>query len=113
LRQIQQSLDDLVERAHSHVLTRADLSDGTFSISNMGMYGVSRFTAILNPPQVAILAVGQVARQFVPDANDQPVARSIMTLVLTVDHRWIDGAQAAEFLSHLRVLLEEPALLAV
>ena len=88
------------------------MTDGTFTISNLGMYGVDRFTAIINPPQVAILAVGRTQRLFVPDENDQPVLRSFMQLTLSADHRVVDGAQAANFLQDLRTVLEEPALLA-
>jgi pyruvate dehydrogenase E2 component (dihydrolipoamide acetyltransferase) len=73
------------------------------------MFGISHFTAIINPPQVAILAVGQTATQFVPDEQGQPVARPLMTVTISADHRAIDGAQAARFLASLREALEEPA----
>ena len=72
------------------------------------MYGVDRFAAIINPPESAILAVGRVSRRFVPDANDAPVARPLMTLRLSVDHRVIDGAMAARFLSDVKLALEQP-----
>jgi pyruvate dehydrogenase E2 component (dihydrolipoamide acetyltransferase) len=109
---IQSKVDDLAGRARSNKLTLPELSDGTFTISNLGMYGVDRFTAIINPPQVAILAVGRVQRLFVPDALDQPTLKSFMQLTLSADHRVIDGAQAAQFLNDLRLVLEDPALLA-
>lgn len=112
LRDIQTSVDALVGKARSNSLRLNDMTDGTFTISNLGMYGVDRFTAIINPPQVAILAVGRTQRLFVPDANDQPVLRSFMQVTLSADHRVVDGAQAANFLQDLRVVLEEPALLA-
>lgn len=112
LRVIQTSVDALAGRARSNSLRLNDMADGTFTISNLGMYGVDRFTAIINPPQVAILAVGRTQRLFVPDANDQPVLRSFMQVTLSADHRVVDGAQAANFLQDLRVVLEEPALLA-
>jgi pyruvate dehydrogenase E2 component (dihydrolipoamide acetyltransferase) len=72
------------------------------------MFGVERFTAIINPPQSAILAVGRVRKVFVPDENDRPVVRSIMTITLGVDHRVIDGAIAARFLADLRDCMEHP-----
>jgi pyruvate dehydrogenase E2 component (dihydrolipoamide acetyltransferase) len=76
------------------------------------MYGVDRFTAIINPPQVGILAVGRTQRLFVPDEREQPTLRSFMTITLSADHRVVDGAQAANFLQDLRGVLEDPALLA-
>ncbi|MBL8165128.1 MAG: 2-oxo acid dehydrogenase subunit E2 [Anaerolineae bacterium] len=112
MRAIQSKVDDLATRARANTLKISDMMDGTFTISNLGMYGVDRFTAIINPPQVGILAVGRSVRQFVPDAEDQPVLRSFMTVTLSADHRVVDGAQAAEFLQDLRGVLEEPSLLA-
>jgi pyruvate dehydrogenase E2 component (dihydrolipoamide acetyltransferase) len=109
---IQASVDDLAKRARENTLKVPDMVDGTFTISNLGMFGVDRFTAIINPPQVAILAVGRTQQQFVPDANGQPVLRSFMNVTLSADHRVVDGAQAANFLQDLRGVLEEPALLA-
>jgi pyruvate dehydrogenase E2 component (dihydrolipoamide acetyltransferase) len=109
---IQPKVDDLAARARMNKLTLPELADGTFTISNLGMYGVDRFTAIINPPQVAILAVGRTQRLFVPDEQDQPTLKSFMQLTLSADHRVIDGAQAAQFLNDLRMVLEDPALLA-
>ena len=109
---IQTSVDDLAKRARNNALKVPDMVDGTFTISNLGMFGVDRFTAIINPPQVAILAVGRTQQQFVPDANGQPALRSFITVTLSADHRVVDGAQAANFLQDLRTVLEEPALLA-
>ena len=105
---IQATSADLIARARAGRLEPGDVSGGTFTISNLGMFGVSRFTAIINPPQVAILAVGGITRQFVPDENDQPVLRPMMNLVLSVDHRVVDGADAARFLDDLRKTLEQP-----
>jgi pyruvate dehydrogenase E2 component (dihydrolipoamide acetyltransferase) len=100
---------EVVERARQGKLRQDDLEDGTFTISNLGMYGVERFTAVLNPPQAAILAVGAVEeRAAVVDGN--LVAQPRMDLVLTCDHRSLTGATAAEFLATLKALLEEPAL---
>lgn len=111
LRQLAGELSDLQSRAKSDDLRPDDVIDGTFTISNLGMFGVDRFTAILNPPQVGILAVGRTARRLVPDDDDQPVARTQMTLTLSADHRAVDGAVAARFLQDLRAALEEPGLL--
>jgi pyruvate dehydrogenase E2 component (dihydrolipoamide acetyltransferase) len=108
----QQQVDHLIERAHANTLHINDMLDGTFTISNLGMYGVDSFTAIINPPQVAILAVGRTMQYFVPDTNGQPVLGSFMKITLSSDHRVVDGVHAAEFLQDLRNVLEEPALLA-
>ena len=104
-------LADLSKRARGNKLRPEDVMDGTFTISNLGMYGIDRFTAIINPPQVAILAVAAARRQFVPDADGNPVARPIMAVTLSADHRVVDGAVAARFLSDLRAVLEDPALM--
>lgn len=85
---------------------------GTFTVSNLGMFGVESFTAILNPPQAAILAVGGISREVWLDAGT-PRERGVMRLTLTSDHRAIDGAQAARFLATLKVLLENPFSLVV
>jgi pyruvate dehydrogenase E2 component (dihydrolipoamide acetyltransferase) len=100
---------DVVDRARSGQLTQADLDGGTFTISNLGMYGVERFTAVLNPPQAAILAVGAIEERAVVEAGEV-VARPRLDLTLTCDHRVVDGATAAEFLATLRDYLEEPGL---
>lgn len=102
---------DVSKRARGNKLRPDDVSDGTFTISNLGMFGVDRFTAIINPPQVAILAVSAARKQFVPDADGNPVARPIMAVTLSADHRVVDGAVAARFLSDLRAALEDPALM--
>ena len=100
---------DLVERARSGKLQQADLEGGSFTISNLGMYGVEQFVAVLNPPQAAILAVG--AAQETPVARDGAVEiRPLMTMTLTCDHRSIDGATAADFLRTVKTFLEEPGL---
>ncbi len=99
---------DLSARAKANKLKPAELSGGTFTISNLGMLGVDRFTAIINPPESAILAVGRAVKAFVPDAHDQPVLRPLMTIRLSADHRIIDGAVAALFMRDLREALERP-----
>ncbi|TMC71026.1 MAG: 2-oxo acid dehydrogenase subunit E2 [Chloroflexi bacterium] len=99
----------VIERARSGRPAEGDLSGATFSISNLGMFGVERFIAVLNPPQAAILAVG--ATEDRPVVRDGAVVvRPTMTMTLTVDHRAVDGAPAAEFLGTVKALLEEPAL---
>jgi pyruvate dehydrogenase E2 component (dihydrolipoamide acetyltransferase) len=100
---------DLVGRARSGKLQQADLEGGTFTISNLGMFGVEQFVAVLNPPQAAILAVGAVEERAVP--FDGAVAiRPLMTMTLTCDHRALDGAVAADFLRTVKTFLEEPGL---
>jgi pyruvate dehydrogenase E2 component (dihydrolipoamide acetyltransferase) len=100
---------EVVGRARGGKLRQDDLEGGTFTISNLGMYGIDRFTAVLNPPQAAILAVGAVEeRATVVDGTIVPQPR--LDLVLTCDHRSLTGATAAEFLATLKTLLEEPAL---
>ncbi len=100
---------DLVSRAREGKLQQADLEGGTFTISNLGMFGVERFIAVLNPPQVAILAVGAIAEQAVVE-DGQVVIRPRMELTLTCDHRAVDGAVGAEFLRTMNELVEQPAL---
>jgi pyruvate dehydrogenase E2 component (dihydrolipoamide acetyltransferase) len=100
---------DLVERARSGKLQRPDLEGGTFTISNLGMFGVERFVAVLNPPQVAILAVGSIEERPVVEEGALSV-RPTMELTLTCDHRAVDGAPAAAFLRDVKAFLEQPAL---
>jgi pyruvate dehydrogenase E2 component (dihydrolipoamide acetyltransferase) len=99
----------LVERARDAKLTQEDLEGGTFTISNLGMYGVEIFTAVLNPPQAAILAVGAIEEKPVVESSEL-VVRPMMAMTLTCDHRAVDGAKASEFLRELKTLLEEPGL---
>jgi pyruvate dehydrogenase E2 component (dihydrolipoamide acetyltransferase) len=100
---------DLVGRAREGKLTREDLDGGTFTISNLGMFGVEQFVAVLNPPQVAILAVGAVKQTPVVVDGEVDVA-PMMQVTLTCDHRAIDGADGADFLRTLVALVEQPAL---
>ena len=100
---------EVVQRARAGKLRQDDLEGGTFTISNLGMYGVERFTAVLNPPEAAILAVGAIEEK--PVAVDGELAsQPRLELVLTCDHRSLTGATGAEFLATLKALLEEPAL---
>jgi pyruvate dehydrogenase E2 component (dihydrolipoamide acetyltransferase) len=98
---------ELVARASENKLRPADISGGTFTFSNLGMYNVDAFSAIVNPPQAAILAVGRVADRVVP-VNGQPAVRPMMIVTLSCDHRVADGARAAKFLDDLSNLMEEP-----
>jgi pyruvate dehydrogenase E2 component (dihydrolipoamide acetyltransferase) len=101
---------DLVDRARGGKLRQEDLEGGTFTISNLGMYGVEQFVAVLNPPQAAILAVGAVEER--PAARDgELVVRPLMTMTLTCDHRALDGATASDFLRTTKSFLEEPGLM--
>jgi pyruvate dehydrogenase E2 component (dihydrolipoamide acetyltransferase) len=100
---------DLSERARSGHLRPADVSGGTFTVSNLGMYEVDAFTAIITPPQAAILAVGAIADRVVA-VEGKPAVRPMMTLTLSSDHRVVDGAQAALFLKDLAAALREPAM---
>jgi pyruvate dehydrogenase E2 component (dihydrolipoamide acetyltransferase) len=109
VQEIARARADLVGRARDNKLTFADLEGGTFTISNLGMFGVEQFTAVLNPPQVAILAVGAVKDEAVVRDGDLDVA-PIVHLVLTCDHRAIDGADGASFLQTLVALIEQPTL---
>jgi pyruvate dehydrogenase E2 component (dihydrolipoamide acetyltransferase) len=101
---------DLVERTRGGKLTQGDLEDGTFTISNLGMYGVDRFVAVLNPPQAGILAVGAIQERPVVE-DGELVARPVMELTLSCDHRSVDGATASEFLGSVKAFLEEPGLM--
>jgi len=98
---------ELTERARAGRLRPADISGGTFTLSNLGMYKVDAFTAIITPPQCAILAVGAIADAVVP-VDGKPGIRPMMTMTLSSDHRVVDGARAAEFLGELTGAIREP-----
>ena len=100
---------ELVARAREGKLSQDDLEGGTFTISNLGMYGVEQFVAVLNPPQAAILAVGAIEERAVAEEGELFV-QPMMSMTLTCDHRAVDGAKAAEFLREVKTLLEEPGL---
>jgi pyruvate dehydrogenase E2 component (dihydrolipoamide acetyltransferase) len=107
--QIAQVRGDLVGRARDGKLRGEDLEGGTFTISNLGMYGVDQFIAVLNPPQASILAVGATRDQVVPRDGDLHIL-PLMTMTLTCDHRAVDGATGAEFLRTIKAFLEDPGL---
>jgi pyruvate dehydrogenase E2 component (dihydrolipoamide acetyltransferase) len=99
----------VVDRARAGKLQQADLEGGTFTISNLGMFGIERFVAVLNPPQAAILAVGSTEERPVV-VDGEVVVRQRMELTLTCDHRAVDGATGAQFLGDVKAFLEEPGL---
>ncbi len=111
MRAIAARLADVTTRARGGQLKIEDLQGGTFTLSNLGMFGIDRFTAILNPPQAAILAVGRVAKRPVVLADDRIEVRPMTTLTLTADHRVLDGVTAAQFLATIQRILEHPGLL--
>jgi len=102
----------LAERVRAGVITPPELSGATFTVSNLGMYGITEFQAIINAPQAAILAVGAL-RRLPRVVGDEIVPRNVMKLTLVSDHRILYGADAAEFLGRIRTLLEEPLGLAL
>jgi pyruvate dehydrogenase E2 component (dihydrolipoamide acetyltransferase) len=118
------SFNDMVVKASANALrehpkvsagkiTPPEVAGGTFTISNLGMYGIDEFTAVINPPQAAILTVGAVKKRPVVDEGGRVVARETMRLSLVSDHRILYGADAAEFLARVRELLEQPLQLAL
>ena len=108
IREINAQTRLLARKARSEGLTIEDMSDGTFTVSNLGMFGVEHFEAIINPPQAAILAVGAAIERPIVREGGVAVGRE-MAATLSADHRIVDGAKAAEFLQTLRQLLENPA----
>jgi pyruvate dehydrogenase E2 component (dihydrolipoamide acetyltransferase) len=109
--EIAAEVHDLTIRAREGRLAPADVAGGTFTVSNLGPFGIEQFTAIINPPQAAILAVGTTQPEPVVDEGGQVVVRPIMRMTLSADHRIVDGAIAARFLADLREALEAPALI--
>jgi pyruvate dehydrogenase E2 component (dihydrolipoamide acetyltransferase) len=110
LAEIARRREDLVTRAQAGKLRPADIQGGTFTISNLGMFGVDAFNAIVNPPQAAILAVGRITDRVVA-LGGQPTVQPTMVLTLSCDHRAIDGARGAQFIGALAELVEEPLAL--
>jgi pyruvate dehydrogenase E2 component (dihydrolipoamide acetyltransferase) len=108
---ISSEIKDLAARAKAGKLLPEEFQGGTFSLSNLGMFGISHFAAIVNPPQGGILAVGAGERRFVPDDQNQPVVKTIMSCTLSVDHRVVDGAVGAAFLQSFKAHLEDPLCL--
>jgi pyruvate dehydrogenase E2 component (dihydrolipoamide acetyltransferase) len=112
VRQIADALADLSIRARENRLTLADVQRGTFTISNLGMFGIHQFRAVINPPESAILAVGAVVRKpVVVDEQDTVAVRPRMSITISADHRVIDGVAAARFLNDLMLAIEMPETL--
>ena len=110
LQQISAASKDLAARTKENKLTPDDLTGGTFTISNLGMFDIESFTAVINKPEAGILAVGKIEKKPVV-INDEIVIRPMMQLSLTYDHRILDGAPAALFLRRIKELLEHPYLM--
>ncbi|HHY99857.1 MAG TPA: 2-oxo acid dehydrogenase subunit E2 [Tissierellia bacterium] len=110
LKEISSEIKNLSERAKTNDLLPDELTGGTFTISNLGMFGIESFTPIINQPEVAILGVNAINKESVV-VNDELVIKPMMNLSLTADHRVVDGAVAAEFLAKLKEYLEKPGLL--
>ena len=110
LRATAAALRDVSGRARGGKLRAAEVNEGTFTLSNLGMFEVSAFTAIVTPPQVAILATGKTER-LPRAAGEEVVLRSVMTATLSADHRAVDGADAARFLGTVKAMLEDPTAL--
>jgi pyruvate dehydrogenase E2 component (dihydrolipoamide acetyltransferase) len=107
--EIAAEVDDLATRARTNQLTPSDVARGTFTISNLGPFGIEQFTAIINPPNAAILTVGAILPEVVVDESGEIVVRPMAWLTLAADHRIVDGAVAAKFLNALKDALEDPA----
>jgi len=110
LEQISANVKDLVLRARNNKLTMDELTGGTFTITNIGMYGIESFSPIINQPEVAILGVNKITETPVVE-NGEIVIKPLMNLSLTADHRAVDGSVAAQFLAKLKVYIEKPELL--
>ncbi len=107
LPEIDAEIEELAERAREGILSLDEVTGGTFTVSNLGMFGVEDFHAIINPPQTAILAVGAISKRPVA-VNERVVIRPVMKMTLSADHRVLDGAAAAEFLRDIKASLERP-----
>src|SRR5256885_1740110 len=113
LGEISRTVQALASKVRDQKITPPELSGGTFTVSNLGMYGIDRFTAVIKPPQAALLAVGSLRKRPVVDEGGRIVARDMMSATLVCDHRILYGADGAEFLARVRELLEQPLSLAL
>ena len=113
LGQISRDARAAIEKVREGTITPPELAGGTFTVSNLGMYGIESFIAIINPPQAAILTVGALAKKPAVDDEGNVVARAQMTLTLVCDHRILYGADAAKFLARVKELLQQPLSLAL
>jgi pyruvate dehydrogenase E2 component (dihydrolipoamide acetyltransferase) len=108
LGEISRKSRELAERVRDGTIAPTDVGGGTFTVSNLGMYGVDSFSAVINPPQAAILAIGSLKPRATVDADGNVVARPTIMLTLSCDHRVLYGADGARFLARVRELLERP-----
>lgn len=108
LAQISAEMKELISKARQNKLRPEEFMGGTFSISNLGMYNIKNFSAIINPPQAGILAIGAVERKPIVSDDGQIIVSQVINCTLSVDHRVIDGATGAQFLDHLRQIVENP-----
>lgn len=108
LLEVSRDVRDIVDRARKRKLTISDVTGGTFTVTNLGMYDIYAFTPIINHPQVGILGIGKIYSQMIMK-NGELSERKVMNLCLSFDHRVIDGGPAARFLKRIKELLEEPA----
>ena len=113
LGEISRAARELIAKVRDQTITPPELSGGTFTVSNLGMYGMDRFSAVINPPQAALLTVGALKKKPVVDDSERIVARDAVSLSLVCDHRILYGADGAEFLARVRELLERPLALAL
>jgi pyruvate dehydrogenase E2 component (dihydrolipoamide acetyltransferase) len=113
LGEIARQARELIGKVRDGKITPPELSGGTFTVSNLGMFGIDSFSAVINPPQAAILAVGSLKKRPVVDEGGRIVARDTMSVTLVCDHRILYGADGAEFLARVRELLEQPLSLAL
>ena len=113
LGQISRDARAAAEKVRDRTITPPELSGATFTVSNLGMFGIEHFIAIINPPQASILTVGKLAKQPAVDESGRIVARDQMSLSLVCDHRILYGADGAQFLARVKELLEQPLSLAL
>jgi len=113
LGQIARDAREVIGKVKDKTVTPPELSGGTFTVSNLGMFGIEQFTAIINPPQAAILTVGKLEKRPAVDDKGKLIARDQMVLTLVCDHRILYGADGAEFLARVKDLLEQPLSLAL
>jgi pyruvate dehydrogenase E2 component (dihydrolipoamide acetyltransferase) len=113
LGQIAKDARELIGKVREGQITPPEVSGGTFTVSNLGMYGIDNFSAIINPPQAALLTVGALKKRAIPDERGRVAVRDMMNLTLVCDHRILYGADGAEFLARVRELLESPLSLAL
>ena len=108
LAEISETVKELAGRAKAGKLQPQEFQGGSFTISNLGMFGINQFTAIINPPQACILAVGGTEKKVVAGADGQPAVASMMRVTMSCDHRVVDGAVGAQWLQHFKKFVENP-----